>query len=89
MCLSGIPVTGEVLRSWEIEFEYFDERGRYHHEAADPLLSRVVQHEVDHLDGILFVDKMEIKTISFDYDFEAYKAENKLVKYPKLGVQYA
>lgn len=80
MCLSAVPLTGEVRRSWEIEFEYYDQTGNYHRVSADPFLSRVAQHEIDHLEGILFVDRMELKTISFAFDFDAYKSSSKLEK---------
>ena len=80
MCLSGLLLAGEVIRPWEIEFEYYDEEGKYHKTIADPMFSRVVQHEIDHLDGILFVDYVDPKTLSFEFDSSALKTRNRLEK---------
>lgn len=57
-CLSVPGVTVAVERTSEIVFGYFDENGKYHEERAQGLLSRCVQHERDHLDGITIIDKL-------------------------------
>lgn len=56
-CLSLRGVYGEVLRPEKLTIEYFDERGKKHQRGASGLLARVIQHEVDHLNGVLFIDK--------------------------------
>ncbi len=80
MCLSGIPLSGEVVRPWEIEIEYADLAGNGVKQALDPLLSRVSQHEIDHLDGILFIDRAEPKSLAFDFDWATLRERNPLRK---------
>jgi peptide deformylase len=57
-CLSVPGVFMDVLRPDEIEISYKDEFGRLKTLTADGLLSRVIQHEIDHLNGVLFVDRI-------------------------------
>ncbi len=80
MCLSGIPIAGKVIRPWQIEIGFYDREGIYHQIQPDPLFSRVAQHEIDHLDGILFVDHTDPKDISLEFDWDVLKARNGLVK---------
>ena len=56
-CLSVPGVFGEVKRHKKIACEYFDMSAKKIKLKAEGLLARVIQHEIDHLDGILFVDK--------------------------------
>lgn len=56
-CLSIPGVSGRVPRAERITVEGLDADGRQVLFQADGLLARAVQHEVDHLDGILFVDR--------------------------------
>ena len=57
-CLSLPGLEYPVVRSGEVRIEGLDEHGRpVAHDASD-LLARVFQHEIDHLDGILFVDRL-------------------------------
>jgi|GEM_PF-52276 len=57
-CLSVPGVFMDVTRPDEIEVTYKDEFGRLKTLTADGLLSRVIQHEIDHLNGVLFVDRI-------------------------------
>jgi peptide deformylase len=57
-CLSVPEIREEIERSAEITVDYQDLDGKKHTIEADELLSVVFQHEIDHLDGILFVDKL-------------------------------
>lgn len=54
---------GEVERPREITLQYQDERGVSHETKASGLLARIMQHEIDHLDGILFTDKCDPKSL--------------------------
>lgn len=57
-CLSIPDIFGQVTRPGRIVLESTDEHGtRYRREAAG-LLARAIQHEMDHLDGILFIDHL-------------------------------
>ena len=57
-CLSVPGIYKNVERSESIEVTYLNEKGELISEKANELLSRAFQHENDHLDGILFVDKI-------------------------------
>ncbi|MBP5737419.1 MAG: peptide deformylase [Acidaminococcaceae bacterium] len=56
-CLSVPNFEGEVERAAYVECEFTDPRGKRQFIAADGLLAICLQHETDHLDGILFTDK--------------------------------
>ncbi len=56
-CLSVPGVYGKVKRSKEVVCLYFDQQGEEKKIKARGLLAFVIQHEIDHLDGILFIDK--------------------------------
>lgn len=58
-CLSIPNVFGKVLRHKKIKCIYFDEKGKKISLEASGMLARVIQHETDHLDGILFIDKIQ------------------------------
>ncbi|BAW95567.1 peptide deformylase [[Synechococcus] sp. NIES-970] len=58
-CLSIPGVHLDVMRPDEIEVHYRDEQGKPKRMKASGLLSRVIQHEIDHLDGVMFVDRVE------------------------------
>ncbi|MBO4583070.1 MAG: peptide deformylase [Alphaproteobacteria bacterium] len=60
-CLSvlggdGLPVYANVTRPAVVTVEWTDEKGKAHTAEMSGLPARIVQHETDHLDGILFVD---------------------------------
>lgn len=56
-CLSVPDFEGEVERSEYVECEYYDTDGKKQTLAGDGLLAICIQHELDHLDGVLFTDK--------------------------------
>ncbi len=55
-CLSIPDQYGEVSRFREIRVSYLDPNGASQEVAADGLFSACIQHEIDHLDGVLFID---------------------------------
>jgi peptide deformylase len=58
-------VRGRVPRSQSITVRYTDQNGKTVTRKASGLLARVFQHEIDHLNGILFVDRMrDMKTLT-------------------------
>ena len=57
-CLSFPGVHGPVRRSLRIQMDYLDLEGRPLSLTAGGLLARALQHEVDHLMGTLFIDRM-------------------------------
>ena len=60
-CLSVPDQNGEVLRPKEIKLTFQNKDGKYKKWKLDGIAARVVQHEIDHLDGILFVDYLDAK----------------------------
>lgn len=56
-CLSVRPLWGEVERSINATVEAYDEHGAKFTRGAGGLLAHIFQHETDHLDGVLFIDK--------------------------------
>jgi len=57
-CLSLPEQYADVERPARIRFRYLDEKGKAQEREADGLLSTCIQHELDHLDGIIFVDHL-------------------------------
>ncbi|MCT7948739.1 peptide deformylase [Ancylothrix sp. C2] len=58
-CLSVPGVRGLVPRFKTIEVEYFDRKGNKCRQQLTDFVARIFQHEYDHLDGILFIDRVE------------------------------
>ena len=66
-CLSIPDVFGQVRRHKNITCKYIDKDKKIIKLDADGLLARVIQHEIDHLDGVLFIDKAkDIKKVKND-----------------------
>ena len=61
-CLSFPGINADVARPERIFVSYQDLDGAEHTLECDGLLARCIQHEVDHLNGVLFIDRMEKKT---------------------------
>ncbi len=57
-CLSVPGLRGEVQRWQRIQLKWQDREGAYHTEELQDFHARVVQHENDHLDGVLFPDRL-------------------------------
>ncbi|HEY8402772.1 MAG TPA: peptide deformylase [Cytophagaceae bacterium] len=57
-CLSIPGIRSEVMRPEKIKVHYFDENWKEYEEEFDGLAARVIQHEYDHIEGILFVDHL-------------------------------
>jgi peptide deformylase len=63
-CLSIPGVFGQVKRHKKITLTYFNQAGKKIKLTAAGMMARVIQHEIDHLDGILFIDKaVEIENV--------------------------
>lgn len=59
-CLSIPDVREDVYRNERITLEYYDENFNKKIEVFDGLIARVIQHEYDHIEGILFTDKISM-----------------------------
>lgn len=69
-CMSLPQVRGEVERRDKLVLAYQDRYGNPNEIKLEGFKSRVVQHEIDHLDGILFVDRMSPDKILEDLDLK-------------------
>ena len=57
-CLSIPNIREEVFRKPNIKISYYDEKWEFHEEEYDGYAARIIQHEYDHVDGILFTDHL-------------------------------
>lgn len=65
-CLSVEGIQGEIRRSGKVTVEAIDENGKKFTRGASGLLAQIIQHEVDHLNGILFIDSAKnLKKIDY------------------------
>ncbi|MCM8775719.1 MAG: peptide deformylase [Candidatus Omnitrophica bacterium] len=60
-CLSLPGISGEVPRAKKIRFRYQDRTGESHELEVKDFFARVIQHEMDHIDGILLIDRVDIQ----------------------------
>ena len=73
-CLSFPQIRGDVVRPDEITVKFQDTSGHHHVLRCTGLLSRCVQHEVDHLNGVLYIDRMEKDVLAaIDPELKALK----------------
>jgi len=66
-CLSVPNTYGKVFRSKKIRVRYQDETGQKQSLTAKDFFARVIQHEIDHLNGILFTSKVVGDTVTEDF----------------------
>lgn len=57
-CLSLPDITGEVARPERVTVRFQDKKNKVHIIKAVGYNARILLHEIDHLDGILFIDKL-------------------------------
>jgi len=86
-CLSFPKLYGQVRRANEVVVEAFDLEGRGFELTIDDLGSRAIQHETDHLDGVLFVDRLsdsakrEVAPTLTDFELQ-FRRQQELGVYP-------
>ncbi len=66
-CTSMQGYSALVARAKKVEVQYLDERGEESKWEASDWAARLVQHEVDHLEGVMFIDKMQPESLIFNY----------------------
>lgn len=71
-CLSVPGLRGDVSRPAGIKVEAYDHQGQFFERHLDGFPAVVAQHECDHLDGVLYVDKADSRTLSFLEEFRRY-----------------
>ena len=57
-CLSLPTIREDVERKSKVHIQYYDENFEFHDEWYDGVKARIIEHEYDHLDGILFPDRL-------------------------------
>jgi peptide deformylase len=57
-CLSIPKIREEVFRKEKVHISYYDERFEFHEETYEGYAARIIQHEYDHIDGVLFTDHL-------------------------------
>jgi len=74
-CLSIPDIRGKVPRALEIKVRAMDRQGKRFAFEAREFPARVIQHETDHLDGVLFFDRMKsFESLSYLDEFSRYHA---------------
>jgi peptide deformylase len=76
-CLSIPDIRGRVPRAREIRVRAFDRRGDRIELRAQNFAARIIQHETDHLDGVLFFDRMRtFQSLTFLEEYSRYWAKD-------------
>ncbi len=76
-CLSIPDIRGRVSRAVEIRVQALDRHGAPQRFTANGFAARVIQHETDHLDGLLFLDRMRsFDSLTFLSEFERFAAKD-------------
>jgi len=74
-CLSVPDLRGSLQRHLAIRVRYLDRAGEEHDEVKRGLTAGTYQHEVDHLDGVLFVDRADPRTFATWEQFDRYERD--------------
>lgn len=74
-CLSIPGLYGDVERASWVKVEAYDRKGRPIELEMEGIAARVVLHEVDHLDGVLFIDKVDESTLHWQHPGSQADAE--------------
>ena len=69
-CLSIPGLYGDVMRADFVEVDCIDRKGREITIELEGMPARIVQHEIDHLDGVLFIDKVDVATLHWAHPGE-------------------
>ncbi|MDQ3392740.1 MAG: peptide deformylase [Bacteroidota bacterium] len=77
-CLSIPGIREEIFRNEELEIHYFDENWQEHKEVYSGIKARIIQHEYDHIEGVLFTDYLT--------GFKKRLLKNKLINISKGNV---
>jgi peptide deformylase len=60
---NGEPAMAQVMRFKKIRIKYLDRNGFEQIEIAEDFVAHVIQHEIDHLNGVLFIDLIELQSL--------------------------
>ena len=84
-CLSLPDLRGDVKRQIEIRVRYLDRDGREQEEVKRGLTAGTFQHEVDHLDGTLFVDRADPRTFATWEQFNRHQRDEFVERVARLS----
>jgi peptide deformylase len=73
-CLSFPNLFGEVERPYSVRIRALDLKGKLKEFNTTSLEARVIQHEIDHLDGILFIDRLVVPGKLYTYEITSGKS---------------
>jgi peptide deformylase len=84
-CLSVPDLRGSLPRHLAVQVRYLDREGVEHEEVKRGLTAGTFQHEVDHLDGTLFVDRADPRTFATWEQFDRHQREEFELRIARLG----
>lgn len=58
-CISGLELYAQVPRYKKLRLKWMDEQAKTHEQDFEGFIAHVIQHEVDHLKGVLYVDRIK------------------------------
>jgi len=79
-CMSVPGLRAKVLRPVSIKVEFTDRKGKRVQKSLSGLVARIFQHELDHLNGVFFLDKADLSTLATQAEYQkmlAKKAKKK------------
>ena len=80
-CISGPELYAQVPRFKKIRLSWLDEQAKPHEQDFEGFMAHVIQHEVDHLNGILFVDRVQDTTSYMTFaEYKKMKAHERRQK---------
>jgi peptide deformylase len=79
-CLSVSGFRGEVTRALSVRVDGWNENGEPISVEANGWHARILQHEFDHLNGILYIDRMDTRSFTTEDNLEAEVAEEQLIE---------
>ena len=76
-CLSIPHIRDNVKRRSHLRIRYYDEQWQLHEESFTGMKARIIQHEVDHLDGIIFIERMpDMSMLGFKEEYDRFLADS-------------
>ncbi len=96
-CLSIPGLVGQVIRKEKVQIEAYNLAGEMFTGELDGLFARIVQHETDHLDGVLFIDRMPPAQVAdlrddleeFEIDFQSKRDVGELASEEQMLARIA
>jgi peptide deformylase len=84
-CLSVPDLRGSLSRQIAVRVRYLDREGDEHEDVRRGLTAGTFQHEVDHLDGVLFVDRADPRTFATREQFDRHQRDEFVRRIARLG----